>query len=78
MKEFFMAAVPWICIGLAVALFAANNNAKKKPEDSESKSGNYMMEGMCLGMCAGSALGGNWLSFGMLIGMVIGMCIKKK
>ena len=30
MKEFMMAALPWICIGFAIALFAANHGAVKK------------------------------------------------
>ena len=30
MKEFLMAALPWICIGIAIALFAANRGAAKK------------------------------------------------
>ena len=77
MKEFMMAALPWICIGIAIALFAVNHGASKKAKDSDKEYGNYMTEGMCLGMCVGTALGGNGLSFVMLIGMVVGMCIKK-
>ena len=34
MKEFILAALPWICIGIAVALFAANHSAVKKPPDA--------------------------------------------
>lgn len=78
MKDFIMAALPWICIGIAIALFAANYGAAKKAKDDEKEYGNYMTEGMCLGMCVGTALGGNGLSFGMLIGMAIGMCIRKE
>ena len=77
MKEFMMAALPWICIGIAIALFAANHGAAKKAKDSDKESGNYMTERMCLGMCVGTALGGNGLSYVMLVGLVIGMCIKK-
>ena len=51
MKEFMMAALPWICIGFAIALFAANHGAVKKAKDSGKEYGNYMTEGMCLGMC---------------------------
>lgn len=78
MKEFMMAALPWICIGIAIALFAANHAAVKKAKDSDEKYGNYMTEGMCLGICVGTALGGNGLSLGMLVGMAIGMCIRKE
>lgn len=73
-----MAALPWICIGIAVALFAANHGAVKKAKDSDKEYGNYMTEGMCLGMCIGAALDGNGLIYGMLLGLVIGMFIKKE
>lgn len=78
MKEFILAALPWICIGIAVALLAANNGAVKKAKDSDKEYGNYMTEGMCLGMCVGTALGGNGLIYGMLLGLVVGMFIKKE
>ena len=77
MKEFMMAALPWICIGFAIALFAANHGAVKKAKDSDKEYGNYMTEGMCLGMCVGTALDGNGLIYGMLFGLVVGMLIKK-
>jgi len=77
MKEFMMAALPWICIGIAIALFAVNHGAIKIAKDSDKKYSNYMTEGMCLGMCVGTALGGNGLIYGMLVGMAIGMCIKR-
>ena len=78
MKDFMMAAFPWICIGIAIALFAANHGAAKKAKDSDKEYGNYITEGMCLGMCIGTALGGNRLVYGMLVGLVIGMFIKKE
>lgn len=78
MKEFMMAALPWICIGIVIALFAANHGAAKKAKDSDKEYGNYMTEGMCLGMCMGAALGRNGLIYGMLLGLVIGMFIKKE
>ena len=78
MNEFLMAALPWICIGIAIALFAANHGAAKKAKDSDKEYGNYMTEGMCLGMCVGTGLGGNGLIYGMLGGLVVGMLIKKE
>ena len=77
MKDFLMAALPWICIGIAIALFAANHGAAKKAKDGDEHYGNYMTEGMCLGMCVGTALGGNGMIYGMLIGLVVGMLINK-
>ena len=78
MKEFMMAALPWICIGFAIALFAANHDAVKKAKASGKEHGNYMAEGIGLGMCVGTALGRNGLIYGMLVGLVIGMFIKKE
>ena len=78
MKEFMMAALPWICIGIAIALFAVNHSVAKKAKNCDKGYGNYMTEGMCLGMCVGTALGGNGLIYGMLLGLVIGMFIKKE
>ena len=34
MKEFMMAALPWICIGIAIALLAASHGMAKKAKDS--------------------------------------------
>ena len=74
--DFIRAALPWVLIGLSVAvLLAKNGNQKdKKKED-------YGVEGMCLGMCFGVALGGNMgigMSLGMLIGLTVGSFIKKE
>lgn len=72
MKDFMMAALPWVCIGLAIALCAANAGGKKEGQDS------FMVEGMCLGTCAGLCLGTAYTAYGMLAGAVIGMCLKKR
>ena len=65
--DFLRAALPWIAVGLLLAMLFARG-AKKKMK--ESKAGDYGTEGMCLGMCLG-------ISLGMLIGLAIGTCIKK-
>ena len=82
MKDFIFAALPWICMGLMLAIFFAESARKKK--DSKRKE-HYGTEGMALGMCFGTAIGtafghntGIGLSLGMLIGFVIGSCIEKK
>lgn len=77
MTEFIMAALPWICIAVAIALFAANHGSAKKAKEEGREYENYMTEGMCLGMCVGTALGGNGLIYGMMIGMAVGLCIRK-
>lgn len=79
---FLSAALPWICIGLLLAIFFAQSVRKKK-DNKENE--NYGTEGMALGMCFGTAIGtslgnntGIGLSLGMLAGLVIGSCIAKK
>ena len=79
--DFIHAALPWIAIGLLLAVFFARHAGKKKKED---KCDDYGTEGMCLGMCMGSALGASGVvdiglrtSLGMLIGLVIGAFFLK-
>lgn len=80
--DFLRAALPWIAIGLLLAVFAARG-AKKK--NKKEQTGDYGTEGMCLGMCLGTAIGtalgnntGIGISLGMLIGLAIGTSIKKE
>ena len=80
--DFLRAALPWIAVGLLLAVFFARGAGKKKEEE---QTGDYGTEGMCLGMCFGTAIGtslgnntGIGISLGMLIGLVIGTCIKKE
>lgn len=85
--DFFMAALPWIAVGLLLAVFAARSAGSKKQakQSGEKQSGDYGTEGMCLGMCFGTAIGtalgnntGLGISLGMLIGLAIGSAIEKK
>lgn len=91
MKIFLFAALPWVIIGIAVAVIAAYYGKKKKaksPEDPEKAAPadakksddheNYMSIGMCLGMCAGMLFGTTGvvpLSYGISFGMLIGMVV---
>ena len=85
MKEFtdFMsAALPWICMGLLLAIFFAQSARKKKGDKTKE---NYATEGMALGMCFGTAIGtsignstGIGMSLGLLLGLAIGSGIEKK
>ena len=87
MESFFAfakAALPWVAVGLLLAVFCARGAGKKK-SGKEEKTENYGTEGMCLGMCfgtdIGTALGNNTglgISLGMLIGLAIGSAIEKK
>ena len=79
--DFLSAALPWICIGLLLAIFFARSARKK---NGNKKKENYGTEGLALGMCFGTAIGtslgntGIGLSLGMLAGFAIGLCIEKK
>ena len=48
------AALPWITVGLLLAVFFARSARKKK---KEGQTVDYGTEGMCLGMCFGTAIG---------------------
>ena len=80
--DFLRVALPWIAIGLFLAVFFARSTGNKK---KEKESDNYGTEGMCLGMCFGTAIGtalgnntGIGISLGMLLGLAIGSSIKKE
>ena len=81
--DFIRAALPWIAMGLLLAIFSVRSAAKKR--ENENKSNDYGTEGMCLGMCLGTAIGtslgnntGIGISLGMLIGLAIGSCFEKE
>lgn len=77
-KDFILAALPFIIIGISVAIIIVNNKKNKSKES-------YICEGMCFGMSFGLLLGtlfsseylGMFLSMGMLVGEAIGSYIKK-
>lgn len=80
-SAFLRAALPWIAVGLVLAVFLAKSEKKKKDEE---ETGDYGTEGMCLGMCFGTAIGtslgnntGIGICLGMLIGLAAGSCIRK-
>lgn len=82
MKDFIFAALPWMAIGLCLAIFFARNG--KKDKDVKKTAENYGSEGMSVGMCIGVALGnlfeggvGIGISIGMLLGLCIGSAIPK-
>ena len=80
--DFLRAALPWIAVGLLLAVLCARSTGKRKKGEQAD---NYSTEGMCLGMCFGTAIGtalgnntGLGISLGMLIGLAIGSAIEKK
>ena len=81
MRDFIMAALPLVVVGIALAVFFTGRAGKKKKQEKES---GYEAERMSLGMCFGAAVGaifpeyiGVTLSMGMLVGLLVGMCVKK-
>ena len=80
--DFMSAALPWIAMGLLLAIFFAKAaHMKKKDEKKED----HASEGMALGMCFGVALStalhinvGLGLMAGMVLGLLVGSEIKKK
>lgn len=91
MTDFLLAALPWVLIGIAIAIIAANIGRKKKklnakgqenPDEADSHNidykENYMSQEMCLGMCIGTVLSSTGivpLSYGISFGMLIGMVV---
>ena len=51
--DFIMAALPWLAMGLMLAIFAVRENSRKNNPEKED---NYGSEGMTLGMCFGTAI----------------------
>lgn len=81
MADFIKSALPFVIIGICLAIIFANYH--KKGDDDDTK--NYLTEGMCLGMCLGVSFStlihinmGIGISLGMLIGETIGILIKKE
>jgi len=80
--DFMSTALPWIAMGLLLAIFFARAaHMKKKDEKKED----HASEGMALGMCFGVALStalhintGLGLMAGMVLGLLVGLEIKKK
>ena len=72
MADFFNAALPFVAMGLTIALLAANGRRGRK---------NYLTEGMCLGLALGVGLAdalhmelGLAMSLGMLLGAADCFC----
>lgn len=75
MKEFIMAALPWVVISLCIVVLAVRTGRKES-----KKKETYIGEGMCIGMCLGvslkSMIGFDNLGTAMCIGMLIGENLK--
>lgn len=83
-KDFVLAALPWVVMGIALAVAAVAVSRRRKTNGKPAKE-TYMGEGMALGMLFGVAIGSTdgvelstGLSMGLMLGMVVGLCIEKK
>lgn len=91
MQDFIIAALPWIAIGIAIALVVTNFRSNENTEKSKKHiKDDHISIGMCLGMCMGTAIGsaltGTFgeialtygICFGMLIGVIAGLFMRRK
>ena len=73
--EFLSAALPWIAMGLLLAIFFARAaQMKKKDEKKEDHGSEGMALGMCFGVALSTALHIN-ISLGLMAGMVLGLLV---
>lgn len=78
MNDFISAALPWVIIGISVAIFVVTFSHRNKRSC-------YVTEGIFLGLCGGATFGAAGavslslgISLGLLVGAVVGACIEKK
>ena len=90
MRDFLTAALPWVLIGIAIAVFAAGaavgakRKRKKRENGEETAPGTFWMEGMCFGLAMGVCFGSigvvrleTGIGMGMLLGLAVGGFIPK-
>ena len=70
--DFMSAALPWIAMGLLLAIFFARTANGTKKEDDHGSEG--MALGMCFGVALSTALHIN-VGLGMMAGMVLGLLV---
>lgn len=78
MKEFLSAALPWICIGLILALCAYRHSLQKEDSSGEHRAGGHLLDGLCIGLCIGTALDSGSLVYWMLLWLIVGLCLRKE
>ena len=76
------AAMPWIALGLLLAVFGVRASSRKM---TQKKKDDYSSEGMSIGMCFGVAIAtalhinvGIGMTLGLLLGLVIGSSKEKE
>lgn len=84
MRDFITAALPWVMMGLAVAVIAVNFAREKKTD--RKKQNQAQLTGLLLGMALGAALDAAGLfdspalgmSLGALWGLALGTAMEPK
>ena len=85
MMEFIKAALPWVMVGIAIAIFIVRvvQKTKLQKQKGPGAKGDCMTLGMCFGMCVGVTLAVSGLmdmAFAVplcvLIGQLVGILIK--
>ncbi len=66
MRDFLLAALPWVLAGVAAAILCAGNSRKREKDDER------IAIGMCLGLLLGMALNGCDLWENHAIGLALG------
>ena len=74
--DFMGAALPWIAIGILLAVIAVRDSAHKKDKEKKEDRGT---EGMALGMCLGVAVASAiHVNIGLGMGLFVGSTVEKK
>lgn len=71
MKEFCLAALPYVLAGLAVVVLCAGKGRKQETGDAESQE-NRLAFGMLLGLAVGAALDGCGVFENPMLGLTLG------
>ena len=89
MKDFMMAALPWVCMGVAVAvamvvlrrekvrkelLETDETLTEEEKQQQTARGGSNMVFGMCIGECIGIALA-EALDISVAVGISLGMVV---
>ena len=72
---FVSAAMPWIALGLLLAVFCVRASSRKR---IQKKKDDYSSEGMSIGMCFGVAIATALhinVGIGMMLGLLLGLAM---
>ena len=71
MKDFILAALPWVAVGIAIAVACVSSAGGKE------KKGTTLTNGVCYGLCFGVAMGTAFdnMGLGIALGMALGLLL---